>query len=258
MFPFRRLHALRAGTVILLLAVAPARASELGDLRAQLDALKSDYQSKLDALETRVAQLEAQVAAQPQPQPPVVEQPPPPAPSGGGAGGANAFNPSISVILGGRYAQLDADPATYRIAGFMPAGDEVGPGRRGFDLGESELTLSANVDPWFYANLTASITGDNTISVEEAFVKTLALPSGLSLKAGRFFSGHRLPQRSAQPRLGFCRPAAGLSGDVRRPASRRTARSSSGWRRQICSSSSAAETGNGGQFPGHTARASNG
>ncbi len=189
MFPFRRLHALRAGTVILLLAVAPARASELGDLRAQLDALKSDYQSKLDALETRVAQLEAQVAAQPQPQPPVVEQPPPPAPSGGGAGGANAFNPSISVILGGRYAQLDADPATYRIAGFMPAGDEVGPGRRGFDLGESELTLSANVDPWFYANLTASITGDNTISVEEAFVKTLALPSGLSLKAGRFFSG---------------------------------------------------------------------
>lgn len=189
MFPFRRLHALRACTVIVLLAVAPARASELGDLRAQLDALKSDYQSKIDALETRVAQLEAQVAAQPQPQPPVVEQPPPPAPSGGGAGGANAFNPSISVILGGRYAQLDADPATYRIAGFTPAGDEVGPGRRGFDLGESELTLSANVDPWFYANLTASITGDDTISVEEAFVKTLALPSGLSLKAGRFFSG---------------------------------------------------------------------
>ncbi len=81
------------------------------------------------------------------------------------------------------------DPASYRIAGFMPAGDEVGPGRRGFDLGESELTLSANVDPYFYANLTASLTGDNTVSVEEAYVKTLALPAGLSLKAGRFFSG---------------------------------------------------------------------
>ncbi len=189
MFPFSRSHALRASTVIMLLAVAPARASELGDLRAQLDALKSEYQTKIDALETRVAQLEAQVASQPQPQPPVVEQPSAPAPSGGGAGGANAFNPAVSVILGGRYAQLDADPATYRIAGFMPAGDEVGPGRRGFDLGESELTLSANVDPYFYANLTASITGDDTIGVEEAFVKTLALPSGLSLKAGRFFSG---------------------------------------------------------------------
>ena len=187
MFPIHRLHALRACSVILLLAVSPARASELGDLRAQLDSLKSDYQAKIDALESRVAQLEAQVAVQPQPQPPVVEQAP--APTGGSAGGANAFNPAVSVILGGRYAQLDADPATYRIAGFMPGGDAVGPGRRGFDLGESELTLSANVDPYFYANLTVSMTGDDTLSVEEAFIKTLALPSGLSLKAGRFFSG---------------------------------------------------------------------
>jgi hypothetical protein len=170
----------------------------LGELRAQFNALKSDYQARINVLESRVAQLEAQVAAQPQSQPPQPLPPavPPevlpratPAPSGAGAGGANAFNPAISVILGGRYAQLDADPASYRIAGFMPAGDEIGPGRRGFDLGESELTLSANVDPYFYANLTASLSGENAVSVEEAYVKTLALPSGLSLKAGRFFSG---------------------------------------------------------------------
>jgi hypothetical protein len=197
MFPFHRSRALGVCTAVLLLAVAPAWAGEsgqpgeLGELRAQLDALKADYQAKINLLESRVAQLEAQVAAQPQSQSPSQSLPAPlaPAPSGGGAGGANAFNPAISVILGGRYAQLDADPASYRIAGFMPAGDEVGPGRRGFDLGESELTLSANVDPWFYANLTASLGGDNTVSVEEAYVKTLALPSGLSLKAGRFFSG---------------------------------------------------------------------
>ena len=185
--------------VLVLLAVAPAQASEpgkpgeLGELRAQLDALKSDYQARINVLESRVAQLESQVAAQPQappqPLPPVVLPPATPAPSGGGGGGANAFNPAISVILGGRYAQLDADPASYRIAGFMPSGDAVGPGRRGFDLGESELTLSANVDPYFYANLTASLSGEDTVSVEEAYIKTLALPSGVSLKAGRFFSG---------------------------------------------------------------------
>jgi hypothetical protein len=193
MFPFHRSYAAGVCAVVLLLAVAPVRAAEtggLGELRAQLDALQADYQAKINLLESRVAQLEAQVAAQPQPQPlPPVAPPATPAPSGGGAGGANAFNPAISVILGGRYAQLDADPASYRIAGFMPAGEEVGPGRRGFDLGESELTLAANVDPYFYANLTASLTGENTVSVEEAYIKTLALPSGLSLKAGRFFSG---------------------------------------------------------------------
>ena len=186
------LHAMRASAVAVLASialVAPVRANELGDLRAQLDALKSDYQAKIDALESRVAQLEAQVAAQPPPQPPAPMPEAAPAGATPGAGGANAFNPAVSVILGGRYAQLDADPSTYRIAGFMPAGDEVGPGRRGFDLGESELTLSANVDPYFYANLTASLSGDDTVSVEEAFVKTIALPDGLSLKAGRFFSG---------------------------------------------------------------------
>lgn len=188
MFPFHCSNALRGFAIIALLAMAPAHASEVSELRAQLDALKSDYQAKIQALESRLAQLETQVAATP---PAAAELPaftPAPSPPTGG-GGANAFNPAISVILGGRYAQLDADPASYRIAGFMPAGDGVGPGHRGFDLGESELTLAANVDPYFFANLTASLSGEDTLSVEEAYIKTLALPSGLSLKAGRFFSG---------------------------------------------------------------------
>jgi hypothetical protein len=195
---------------VLALAAVPACASELSELRAELDAVKSSYQSQLSALEARVAQLEAQLAAASSvaassaaassaaassaaPSGVAAETPAPaaampPSPPGGG-GGQNAFNPAVSVILGGRYAQLSGDPADYRIAGFMPAGDGVGPGPRGFDLGESELTLAANVDPYFFANLTTAITGDNSISVEEAYVKTIALPSGLSLKAGRFFSG---------------------------------------------------------------------
>ncbi len=190
MFPFLRANTLCGVAFIALLAMAPAHASEVSELRAQLDALKSDYQAKIQALESRLAQLERQVAATP-PAAAAAEPPPfAPAPSPpAGGGGANAFNPAISVILGGRFAQLDADPASYRIAGFMPAGDGVGPGRRGFDLGESELTLAANVDPYFFANLTASLSGEDTLSVEEAYLKTLALPSGLSLKAGRFFSG---------------------------------------------------------------------
>jgi len=30
--------------------------------------------------------------------------------------------------------------------------EETGPGSRGFNLGESELTFSANIDPQFAAN----------------------------------------------------------------------------------------------------------
>ena len=194
MFPFHRSNALRGFAIIALLAMAPAHASELSELRAQLDTLKSDYQAKIQALESRLAQLETQVAAAPPAvaaaEPPAFAATPAPAPAPpSGGSGANAFNPAVSVILDGRFAQLDADPADYRIAGFMPAGDGVGPGRRGVNLGESELTLAANVDPYFFANLTASLSGENTVSVEEAYVKTLALPSGLSLKGGRFFSG---------------------------------------------------------------------
>jgi hypothetical protein len=174
---------------LLLLAGAPSHAAEVDELRAQMEAMKAEYQARMQALEQRLAQLEAQAAAAP-PAPPALAAEAPASSGMGGAGNsANAFNPPISVILGGRYVQTSADPATYAIAGFIPAGDAVGPGDRSFNLDESELTLAANIDPYFYGNLTAAIDGDNSISVEEAFFKTLALPAGLQLKGGRFFSG---------------------------------------------------------------------
>lgn len=196
MIPCVRFASLRAAAaVVLLLACAPSRASEVDDLRAQLEALKTESEAKIQALEQRLAQLEAQssaaqgaVAAAPA----AAEATPASGgmSSGGGVGNsATAFNPAISLILGGHYTQTSVDPSTYAIAGFIPAGEDVGPGDRSFNLDESELTLSANVDPYFYGNFTAAVEGDNTISVEEAFFKTIALPAGLQLKGGRFFSG---------------------------------------------------------------------
>ena len=103
---------------LLALAVTPARASELSELRAELDAVKSSYQTQLSALEARVAQLEVQLAAAssapasaapraaaevPAPLAPMALSPP------SGGGGQNAFNPAVSVILGGRYAQLSEE-----------------------------------------------------------------------------------------------------------------------------------------------------
>lgn len=183
-----------AAASLFLAGVTPAvsvAADDVASLRAELDALKADYSSKVSALEARISQLESLPAAQ------VAGPVPTPAPSGDSTappppvarGGQSAFNPSISMILGGTYANLSQDPATYRIGGFLPSGGEVGPGERSFSLGESELTVAANVDPYFFANVTAAVTSDNEIEIEEAYFRTLALHDGFTLKGGRFFSG---------------------------------------------------------------------
>jgi hypothetical protein len=111
--------------------------------------------------------------------------------SGQGAEGAtptaaNTFNPAISLILSGGYAHLSQDPADYAISGFI--GDAAGPGERGFSLGESELVVAANIDPFLYGSLTLALDADNSVSVEEVYVQTLGLDHGLTLKAGRYYS----------------------------------------------------------------------
>src|SRR3990170_5713796 len=101
----------------------------------------------------------------------------------------NAFNPAISLILQGTAARSSQDPETYRISGFAPSGGEVAPASRGASLGESELVVTANIDPYFRGLLIAALTPENEVEVEEAFFQTLALDHGLTLKGGRFFSG---------------------------------------------------------------------
>ena len=85
-------------------------------------------------------------------------------------------------------ANLSQDPAHYRLQGFMPNGGEIGPGTRSFSLGESELTLSANIDTNFAGQMTFSLAHDNTVSVEESFFQTKALLDGSNFKVGRFLS----------------------------------------------------------------------
>lgn len=109
----------------------------------------------------------------------------PTAPSAAAA--SQGFNPAISLILSGGYTQLQRDPASWRLPGFLTGGD-VGPGSRGFSLGESELALTANIDPAFYGALYLAAS-DAGVSVEEAYAQTTALPQGFTLKMGRFLSG---------------------------------------------------------------------
>jgi hypothetical protein len=111
------------------------------------------------------------------------------APSAAPPTSAGSFNPAVSLILSGVYANLSEDPANYHITGFpMPSDAEIGPGQRGFSLAESELGVYANIDPYFYGGLNYSLHPDDTASVEEAFIQTIALSNGFTAKAGRFFS----------------------------------------------------------------------
>jgi hypothetical protein len=107
----------------------------------------------------------------------------------GGPRGQSAYNPGISLILNGTYANLSQDPTGFRIDGFVPTMGEVGPPTRGLSLGESELAVSASVDHYFRGTMIVALTPENEAEIEEAYVQTLALPQGFTAKAGRFFSG---------------------------------------------------------------------
>ncbi len=101
-------------------------------------------------------------------------------------GNANAFNPALSLILSGTYGNLQRDPAI-PVTGF--AMNPVPGHEQGFNLGESELGISANIDPQFRGVATISLLPAGGASVENAFVQTTALENGVNLKFGRFFSG---------------------------------------------------------------------
>lgn len=102
---------------------------------------------------------------------------------------ANAFNPAISLILGGQYNNLQRDPEAYQIGGFIPGGEEIGSGSRSFNLGESELTVSSNIDPYFSGVFIMAVTPENEAEVEEAYVQNTGFVPGATLKFGRYFAG---------------------------------------------------------------------
>ena len=187
---------LAPGAFALALAVTPAAHAasdaELADIREQIRQLKDSYEARIQALEQRLKDAEARSAAAPAPPSATTPAPAtaaaPSAPGTAGASGIAAFNPAISAVLQGVYANLSQDPNQYAIAGFVPSGDIV-PAKRGFSIAESELNLSANVDDKFYGNLVFSLSPENTVEVEEAYGLYTAAPYGLAPKFGRFLSG---------------------------------------------------------------------
>jgi hypothetical protein len=155
------------------LAAAEAARAELETVKAQLAAAQQTQNASAQSQSVAAVSAPAEAAA----------------PSGGGANG-NAFNPGIAVILNGLYVHHSLQPDSYVRAGF-PQVAGFGTGPQGFALGESEVSFAANIDDKFYGQLTLSYEDDNgkaSTDIEEAYIDTLALPNGFSVRAGRFFS----------------------------------------------------------------------
>ena len=164
-----------------LLAAALAAAfpvyadADLDALRAELKEMKMAYETRIQALESRLQQAETKteaIAAAPAAEP----------------SARSSFNPDVSLILQGKYAHLEKLDER-GITGFMAAGEHGhGGGGRGFSIDGTELVISASIDPYFRGYLNAVLV-DESVEVEEAWFQTLGLGQGLSIKGGRFKSG---------------------------------------------------------------------
>ena len=104
------------------------------------------------------------------------------------SGGGNvSSNPNIGLVLNGYYGSFSKE-VLFEVPGFV-FGGETGPGAPGFNLGESELGIYGNIDPYLFGSVVMAFSTEEGAAVEEAFIQTLALPFGFTVKAGRFFSG---------------------------------------------------------------------
>lgn len=109
----------------------------------------------------------------------------------------SSFNPQISLILDGSLYHDNQDgTGSERLAemagighGVHVGGHDHGGLENGFNLGESELVMSAVVDPYFDGKLTLTVGSDGGTELEEAWLQTRLLPAGLKLKMGKFLSG---------------------------------------------------------------------
>lgn len=178
---------------------ALAQDSELGKIRDEIKQMRDAYEKRIQTLEKRLSEAEGKAgkaeaaatkaestAGQAQQSAAKAETT---ASAAASRSGENAFNPAVSLIMQGTFAKSSQDPNQFQITGYVPTGGEVGPPKRSFGLAETELTIAANIDPYFRGIAIMAIAPEGGIEVEEAYFQTLALSRGFSLKGGRFFSG---------------------------------------------------------------------
>ena len=175
---------------------------ELERLRKEFESVRDTYGARLTALESKLAQMEgaAPTAAAPPTvptptEPPPVQTTPPTAPTPTAAGGevqvppgaAGAGGPQGALPVYGNTSALSKifNPDMAVIGNFTGAAgsNRVDP-KPVFELGESELSLQAVVDPYARADFFISFAPEG-VEVEEGFVTFTSLPGGILAKVGK-------------------------------------------------------------------------
>ena len=172
---------LAAAAVSLTVVMQSAGAQSAAELAAQIEALKGEYEGRVDALEAQLSTLEAKAQRADRESAVPARSPRPTL--------GNAFNPSIGIVLSGMASQYSSDESS--IPGFQVGHESERPAS-GLSLGHSEITMSSNIDDKFFGNLTLGLgvhPGEPTeLELEEAYIQTLpgvGLPEGMRIKAGR-------------------------------------------------------------------------
>ena len=155
-------YAILTPTLVLLLSSVAQAADEVA-LQAQLAELKQAQ-----------AQLEAQVAELSRTS------------NLKGGGVLKLLDMALAVeAIAGASSERDASIQNLQAGGHEPK-------QRGFTVPNAELSIGGSVDPYFaaQANIVWLISeeGETVIELEDAFIRTQALPYGLELKAGQFFT----------------------------------------------------------------------
>ena len=195
-----RIRKLIAALVCAAATVAPALAQENPEharLAAELTALREQIAQMQSMYESRIAALEEKLAGAARPEAtdaaasPTQTDPQPQAPSQARLKStASSFNPEVSLILQGAYVHRK-EVEDRHIGGFVAADDHRHHGhsdRRGFTLDHTELVFAANIDPYWRGQAIVAVL-DDEVELEEAWFQTTALGHGTGIRAGRFRSG---------------------------------------------------------------------
>lgn len=142
----------------------PPLAEEVAALRRELESVRQDYASRIAALEARLAAVEASSSGAAAPAP----APPPPAAAATAGSSARFFNPDVAAI--GNFVGV--------------AGPSPGSGEPSLNMQEAELSFQAVVDPYARADFFVTL-GPDEVALEEGYLTFPALPGGLLTKVGK-------------------------------------------------------------------------